>query len=43
MKNIINNLDKLKQTSIINKIITIFSSEYKEFSDLMFLKNKGNL
>ena len=43
MKNIINNLDKLKQTSIINKIITNFSSEYKEFSDLMFLKNKGNL
>ena len=40
IKIIANNLDKLDDVNIVNKIITSFSSEHKEFSDILFEKNK---
>ena len=43
IKNIVDNIDKIKQSTIVNKIISTFCAECKEFSDLMFEKNKGNL
>ena len=40
---IVNNLDKLNDINIENKVITSFSSEHKDFSDILFEKNKGNI
>jgi hypothetical protein len=37
---IINDLDKIKDRFYTNKIVTNLSSEYKWFSDMMYLKNK---
>ena len=42
IKIIVNNLDKLDDINILNKVITSFSSEHKDFSDILFEKNKGN-
>ena len=41
MKIIVNNIDEINKLSNANKIITCFSSEYKEFSDLLYKKNKS--
>ena len=41
MKIIVNNIDEINKLSNANKIITCFSSEYKEFSDLLYEKNKS--
>ena len=43
IKLIVNNLDKLNDINIENKVITSFSSEHKDFSDILFEKNKGNI
>ena len=43
IKIIVNNLDKLDDVNILNKVITSFSSEHKDFSDILFEKNKGNI
>ena len=42
IKIIVNNLDKLDDINIVNKVITSFSSEHKDFSDILFEKNKGS-
>ena len=41
MKIIVNQIGELKQLNNADKIITCFSSEYKEFSDLLNEKNKS--
>ena len=43
MKALINRIDKLKETNNGRKLIFIFSSEYKEFSDLLASSNKNHL
>lgn len=43
IKIIINNLDTLDDINTVNKIITSFSSEHKDFSDILFEKNKRNI
>ena len=40
MKNIVNNIEKINQTNKANEIILSFSFEFKDFSDLLFEKNK---
>ena len=40
MKNIVNNIEKLNQSNKANEIILTFSHEFKEFSNLLFEKNK---
>ena len=40
MKNIVNNIEKLNQSNKANEIILSFSYEFKEFSNLLFEKNK---
>jgi hypothetical protein len=40
IKIIVNNLDKLNDINIVNKVTTSFSSEHKDFSDILFEKNK---
>ena len=42
MKNIVDNIEKLYQSNKANDIIVSFSSEFKEFSDLLFEKNKNS-
>ena len=42
MKNIVDNIDKLYQLNKANDIIVSFSSEFKEFSDLLLKKNKNS-
>lgn len=42
MKIIVNNIEKLKHSNKANEIIVSLSYEFKEFSDLLFEKNKNS-